>query len=683
MDSWIRIGRAEVELKIRAGLFLGLGRIWIAGRLVRSGNLPIRPFAQTLDGLDYDRYRIVDIKSTPRRTVIRTRAIAVAGAVQVTLDHSLDPIWSTRSWDGRAVAEDRVDWVLEAAERSFGEFAFEGFRYHFRFRSSGRSIHHLLDRATWELDGRAEGLTLLRQQMGTDPKVTLNGRTAYSTSALIPYPLNPAMTHDVPRWASEQGFDYQYRDDAALIGGFDQCGLIRSIVARDPGEAVIRHFDKHIFDEARDVRTVPKFVGLCPRVGGDTDHLNAWTRVYDADMDNVLGEFAMRRTPSRTTLSQNYWHHFTADTYRKDLLPAAVGLGFQQVFVDPLWENDMTRTREGKLPRWLQGNMCCPHEYEVARVLGGAEGYRRLTRDAARGGVDVISWIGSHQSMVSPYLWEHTAQVLKLADGRHFYGSGYDVIRGMDLTSAFGPMFREAVARGARATGVKGFLYDSFYNFGWMPVNYHTPDPAAPADGHRGCLRVHTQWRAAAGLMAAWQKAGLHMLIESLGPWGQPQHGVHGNYTARGCEALAYRCSVASGQTVIPIPDAARRAPDGRDLGVYFRLLAHMAPPTMPLWLRREGKQAVRIDRALPAGLRSANLAYRAVLPLLHTRTVLQDDLGVCWAAERGPRRVVFAFKPGVLPVAKGARCRDVTAGTGSTCDSSGLMMEAGHVYTL
>jgi hypothetical protein len=683
MDKWIRVGQAEIELKTRAGRLLGLGRIRIAGRLVRGGELPIRPFTQTLDGIDYDRYEIIGIHATPRRAVIKTRAIGVAGAAQVALDHSLDPLWSTRPWDGRPVAEDRMDWILEAGERTFGDQAYAGFSYQFRFQSPRRSVYYLLDRATWELDGRAEGITLLRQQMGTEPRVTLRGGTNYNTSARIPYPLNPAMTHDVPRWASEQGFDYQCRDGAALIGVFDNCGLIRTIVTRDAGEPAIRHFDKHIFDQTRRGETVRKFIGLCTDVGDETAHLNAWTRVYDADMDNVLGEFAMHRTPSRTTLAQNYWHHFDADTYRRDLLPAAAALGFQQVFIDPLWENDMTRTREGKLPRWLQGNMCCPHEYEVARLLGGAKGYQRLTRDAARDGVDVISWIGSHQSMVSPYLWEHTGEVLKLADGRHFYGSGYDVIRGMDLTSAFGPMFRQAITRGAKATGVRGFLYDSFYNFGWMPVSFNTPDPGAPGDVHRGKLSVHTQWRAAATMMAAWQKAGLHMLIESLGPWGQPQHGVHGNYSAPGCEPLAYRCAVASGQTVIPVSGTSVRMRDEEKLTTYFRLLANMAPPSMPLWIRRKGEKPVRIDRSAGAALRIANQAYRRVLPLMHTRTLLPDGLGVSWAPERGKRGVLFALRSGVLAARKGARYEDLTADAAGTCGPGGLPVEAGHVYVL
>jgi hypothetical protein len=37
---------------------------------------------------------------------------------------------------------------------------------------------------------------------------------------------------------------------------------------------------------------------------------------------------------------------------------------------------------------------------------------------------------------------------------------------------------------------VAGYLYDSFYNFAWMPINFRTGDKADPKDIHKGQLRV-------------------------------------------------------------------------------------------------------------------------------------------------------------------------------------------------
>lgn len=681
MPTTLRLGSVQIELHTRGRELLGLGRIRIDGVTVRSGELPLRPYLATHDGIQYERCEIESVSATPRRVVIRTRLLGTAAPVAALLDHSLDPVWSTRPWDGRVVAEDRLDWVFEAAAREIDGRTVEGFVYSFRFRSRRRSVYYILDRATWELGGEADGVTLLRQQMGTDPRVTLRARTAYSTAACIGYPINPVMTHDVPRWASEQPFDYQYKDGDALVGLFERVGLIRTIVARSPGDRHIRHFDKHIFDQGEAVATVPKFIGLLRGVGDDVAQLNAWTRVFDLAQDAALAEFGMRRTYNRTTLSHNFWHGFTAESYRDDLLPAAAALGFQQVFIDPLWENDMTKTRAGLLPQYLGGNMCCPHEYRVAEGLGGVAGYRRLATDAKAQGLDLISWIGSHQSVVSPYLLKHNAEIIKLADGRHWYGSGYDCIRGMDLTSPFGDMFEAAVLQAHRETGVAGFLYDSFYNFGWMPVNFHTPDPADPANVHKGALRAHTQWRRLCRMMAAWQKAGLHMLIESLGPWGQPQHGVQGAYHRDGCEALAYQCAVSIGYSVIPAPGSAVRAEAGPEF--YYRLLACKAPNTLNLWVNGTDGKRVRLDRAASPLIRQGNLDYRKVLPLMHTRTILPGGAGVLWTPAKGAKRVLFSYRKQSFPAAPGTRCLDCTTGARGTAGTKGIQAEAYHTYVL
>jgi hypothetical protein len=343
----------------------------------------------------------------------------------------------------------------------------------------------------------------------------------------------------------------------------------------------------------------------------------------------------------------------------------------------------MTRGREGKLPKWMGGNMCCPHEYEVGKVLGGVPAYKRLARDAGKQGVELISWIGSHQSILSPYLNAHGVEIVKQMDGRHWYGSGYDCIYGMDLSSPFGAMFRDAAIRAHRETGVRGFLYDSFYNFGWMPVNFHTPDPKDAASVHKGQLKAHTQWRALARIMAAWQKAGLHMLIESLGPWGQPQHGVQGRYDLAGCEALAYQCAVSIGYSVIPAPATAKARDAARGPEFYYRLLANKAPSTLGLWVKGADGKPARLDQAAHPILRQANLEYRQVLPLMHTRTLLPGDLGVFWEPLKGSRRAFFAFGKGELPLPAGTPCADLTAGTKERCGRSGLAVQPYHTYVL
>jgi hypothetical protein len=668
----LTLGNVEIELVSRGEAFLGIGRVSVGNRVLRDGTLPIRPFTATHDGIEFDDYVLLDVEQTGTRAVLRTKALGYGAAVPALQDHSLDPVWSIRPWDRRVLAEAVMTWIIDAETREIGGRTWTGLAYQFQW--SGPEIYYITDRATWELGGDAVGVTLLRQQMGGDPVVTLAPDTRYSTAGNIRFPLNPVMTHDCPRWASEQGFDYQYKGADALIGFFDACGLVRTIVTRDPGDAGIRHFDKQIFDQTGEAATIRKFIGTAS-VGDDTDHLNAWTAVFDADQDHVLGQFGMTRTYARTTLCHNFWNKFTCDSYLVDLIPAATALGFQQVFIDPFWENDMTKTKVGVLPKYAGGNMCCPHEYEVAEIQGGVPGFKRVAEIARGGGVELISWIGSHQSQVSPYLISHVAEVIKGPDGRHYYGSGYDAIYGMDLASPFGPMFRDAAIRAHEATTVSGFLYDSFYNFGWMPVNFHTPDPADPTNAHKGTLKAHTQWRQCAEILAAWQQAGMHMLIESLGPWGQPQHGVQGNFRAAG-GALAYQCAVNIGYSVIPSPDTAAGEAVGPEF--YFRLLSHKAPSTLGLWV--DGQ---RIDTVASPLIRTTNLAYRSVLPGMHTRTLLHDDAGALWHDRAGIARAFYSYKPGTVSMRAGTAYVNLTTGERGTVGAAGLPTDAWTVYAL
>lgn len=676
----IKLGVIEFDLCYQGDSFLGIGQISISGQIIRGNSLPLRPYFASHMGVEYTDFHLDKIKQTATEVILHTKATGVANSIAALLDHSLDPIWCDQAWDGRPLTEVRLDWRIQTAEREISGRKWQGLSYDFAFHGAGEEIYYLLDRASWELDGEPTGITLLRQTSGAaDPLVTIDASTDYSTSATIGYPLNPVMTYDLPRWSSEQGFDYQYRGSQALIGLFDHCSLIRTIVVHRAGDKEIRHFDKHIFDQSNEVRTTTKFIGIA-EVGDEVDHLNAWTSIFDNDQDNVLGEFGMERTYPRTTLSHNFWNNFDSDSYLEDLVPAAAALGFQQIFIDPYWENDMTKTREGVLPSYGGGNMCCPHDYRVADVLGGIAGYQKLSKKAAEGGVALISWIGSHQSQNSPYLLKHNAEVIKMADGRHYYGSGYNGIFGMDLSSTFGPMFRDAAIDACKQTGVSGYLYDSFYNFAWMPINFFTPDPNKPTNQHSGTLRAHTMWRQLAEIMASWQKAGVHMLIESLGPWGQPQHGVMGNYRLAGC-ALAYQCAVNIGYSTIPTPDSnTGKVVLGEEY--YFRMLANKAPSTLNLWFKDANGERQRIDKGANPLLRSVNIAYRQVLPRMHTRTILHDDAGVKWQDKAGNSSVLFSYTAAKFPFAIGSKYHDLTNGESGVINDT-MTTEPWHVYEI
>jgi len=682
MNKTVKSDNYSIEIVSKNDMYLGIGTVILDGVTVREKDLLALPYFATLDGIEYKSFRLNNVKEEGKKVVISTTAIGTYCDIAAVLDHSLDPVWSIMPWNGEIIAEDELNIIIEPATKKIRGKEFKGFKYQLVFSSKKREIYYILDRSSWEINGTAVGNTVLQQSMGGDPKVTFSENTTYTSAGNIPFKTNPIMTHDIPRWASGQGFDYQYNKDVALIGLFENCGLIRSIIARNPKDTAIRYFDKHIFDQGKKVKTVKKFIGIAKNVGDYVDHLNLWTGVFDADQDNVLSEFDMDRTYPWTSIGQNLWENFTADSYRENLLPAAAALGFQMMFIDPFWENDMTRVKNGTLT--VGGSMCEPHEYEVSEVVGGIAKYKKLAEDARSLGVEIISWIGSHQSSHSPYLREHKREIIKQMDGRHYYGSGYDDIHGMDLTSPFGDMFEESIARGHKATKTAGSFYDSFFNFGWMPVNYQTIDHNDPNDRH-GVLKVHTQWRRLAQIMASWQKQGLYMLIDSIGPWGLSQTGVQGNYSKPGNEPLAYQSSINIGYSLIPTnKDATVKKNIIRGPEFYYHLLALKVAPRHNIFTTNAKGESVRLDKVEGAPIiKQSNLDYRAVLEFMHTRTIFKGNSGVMWESKDKKTKVFFAFKPLSVKIAKNKKIFNKTTDKDVAYSGTRFAAEAYNTYVI
>ena len=62
--------------------------------------------------------------------------------------------------DGR---EDKLDWVFRPVQRRIAGRSYVGFAYRYEVDCLGQAIMHIKDRATWELGGRALGVTVVNQ----------------------------------------------------------------------------------------------------------------------------------------------------------------------------------------------------------------------------------------------------------------------------------------------------------------------------------------------------------------------------------------------------------------------------------------------------------------------------------------------------------------------------------------
>ena len=184
-------------------------------------------------------------------------------------------------------------------------------------------------------------------------------------------------------------------------------------------------------------------------------------------------------------------------------------------------------------------------------------------------------------------------------------------------------------------------------------------------------------------MCASWQKNGLHMLIESLGPWGQPQHGVQGAYNAPGSEALAYQCSVNVGYSVIPSSTTSSGKKIERGPEYYYRMLAYKAPSGAGLFVTDAKGKSVRVDKSAAPIVRQGNLDYRAVLKYMRTRTLLKGDAGVMWESRDKKTNVLYSFKEQSISVANGKKVYNQSTGTNVEIVDNKFIANAYNTYII
>ncbi|HPD15048.1 MAG TPA: hypothetical protein PLE19_08860 [Planctomycetota bacterium] len=667
MRRLVKVGDCTVEVLTQGTAFAGLGKVRIGTTLVRSGRLPLRPCSQTFTGLELGGLELLGIEERKSSVRIRTKAIFRPLPVKLLRDHSFDPIHETGDWDKPAAAgTGRLDIVLRPASDSFGGVAFDGFSYHYEYESRDVPLFYLMDLASWELDGDIQGATAISQSSCSAPTATFADDTKWTTEGVIHWEdaasiANPVMTHNLPRWASHQAFDFQCKGGKTLLGVFERVELIRSVLRREPGKPELKCFDKHIFDQAFAVSTSAKSILLNIEPKSDTDQKNVWTWVFDAVADRARAEFGLAEEPLVPRLCQNYWHNFTIDTYRRDLLPAAINLGFKALFVDNLNKSAMTERCPHPDFHW---NMCCGHEYEVAPRLGGPAALQRFVADCREHGIRVNAWTNNDQALSSPVNAaerDDKGWFVRMEDTRLKYGGAYGAVFSI-LDMGVEPARRywiDCLKKIKAETGLDGYLYDSFYNLGFMPVNYRTGKPS-------------TQWR---GLLAAFkelQDAGIHFLIESFGPFGSPQHGCPAAYAEPQNLFACYKVTGGFGYTTIPTTDLIQIE---QSVGTLYRFFAHMASPSFGLF-----QNGVRIDRIWTERHKRVLADYNENYPHMHKRFLQEDGLGVLWHDAAGKRATLwnFAARDAALP----GRVRDLTAGADLPA-SARYPIEPLHTYAI
>jgi len=665
--KWLSVGNCRIELMTEAETFVGLGKVEVGGTPVRSGRLPLRPCTQTFAGLELAGLSLREVARRGEEVRIGLEARFRPMPVKPMRDHSFDPIHDTSDWDApRLAGTGELDLVLCPASDAFNGVGFEGFAYHWEYRGEGVGIFYLLDRASWELGGDIVGATVISQSSCSDPVVRFEAETAWTTEGVIywePDMPNPVMTHNLPRWASHQAFDFQYKGDCTLVGVFERVDLIRALLRREPGKPELKTFDKHIFDQATQHATSPKRIMLSTEAASEAGRRNLWTWVMDEVHARARAEFGLAEEPMVPRVSMNYWDDFTVETYYEDLLPAAGAIGARQVFIDNLKKSAMTERCPH--PGVFHWNMCCGHEYEIAPLLGGSEKVRQFVARCGERGIQPVSWTNNDQALSSPVNRserDDQGWFVLLEDTRQKFGGAYaGVMSVLDFKRPEARRyFVESHVRIKEQTDLDAWLFDSFYNLGFMPISYRGGAPT-------------TMWRECLATVKELQDAGVHFLIESFGPFGQPQHGCPQSYAIDRCW-VCYKIGLGNDYTTVPVGPAHEDPRAGEAAGLYY-VLAHMTCPPMPLFA-----DGTRIDARWTDAHKQALRDYHASREHMARRYLQEDGKAVVWHDAEGTRATIWNFE--TRAVALPGRVTDLTAGRDLPAAET-YRLEACHTYAV
>ena len=646
--------------------FIGIGKIWIGDTLVRSGRLPIVPYSQSFVGAELSSLSLLETIEGEEALMIRVRASFTKLPVQLMRDHSFDPIHDLNDWDeADETGEGIFTLLIKPSQQSFNSCDFSGFSYQYIYESATVPLFYILDKASWEINGDINGATIYSQSSCSDPVVTIEPTTAFTTEGVLFFldvtsNYNRCMTHNLPRWASHQAFDFQFRGNQTLIGLFDHVDLIRSVLVHEAGKAELKTIDKHIFDQTYQFETSAKSILLNNTPKNDVDQQNIWSWIFDSVHRRAREEFGLKEQPPIPIFQHHHWQNYTIDTYYKDIVPACSLIGMQAIYAENFKKSDASEVNH--LPN---GNMCGSMEYEIAPSKGGIKKFTEYIERCHKLGIKNYMWTNTYVSLAAEMNSEHRCDkdswYCSMEDTRLKYGGAYtSVSSNLDFSNPRAYRYWvDAHKKIVEQSGLDGYFIDSFYNLFFMPVSY-------------GQGRPHTMWRQALQAMKELQDFGIGWHIESFGPFGQPGHGHPSSYNLDKI-FICYYVGIGDDYVTVPVAGAAVKVNFHQDYKLLYYQFANKVPITAPLTI--DGK---RIDEVYGEEHRRVIAEYHRLLPEMYTRYLQDDAQSVLWHDQLKEQALIWNFN--ARNVALPGIVTDITTGK-ELPRAEVYFLDATHVY--
>lgn len=656
----IDVGSCTITPRVEDDNLISLGGVEVAGVALRSDEPRFAPWFDTYDRGTLSRLQVDRLEECGDRRVLHLKAVLNNDYPFIERrDSSGDVCIRQEPWDAAPIEADfRI--VFEPAAETIDGIEFTGLRYWFEYDCADVPVHRIMDRQTWELGGNLDDVNVVCRNLFDLPRKKVEVGNTFSTVGLGERFAKLLPGNLWARWSLLPAFDMQYGQAGVMLAWFDHVSCIRTVVESIEGEASVRYVDLHYFEKSGSVRTNPKTVLFSPSRLDHTEALNLWTRVHDREQRKALDQFGIdQEPPAAVYFGLNVWHDMHFDTTYEQTIDLASEFGAEYVFIDPVWEHleayrQAFRNLKGDrgdldpiLEKLSIGNMCRTLDFEVAEVIGGEAGLKRLCDRAASKGVKLFSWMAAHfdpQTHLMPKkknseFGHGMFGIFAAKESRRHPDTGYaGECWTVNLNAPIREKIRDQLLGVCERTGLGGFLWDSFSNLGWWQVDY--------SDGS-----MRPQFDRMAELFADLTNAGLYIQPEAVVSFSEHSAcGLFGGNVYRE-DLLGYSYKTSIGLVYAEKPgeqkiDHGERMLKGEEpIDLLFRHLAHKRPNGVPAnKVPREQWDAEAVDE-----IKTLFRVYRERRGLMQRRTVLRDDLGVRWDNDTGPS-LLFAFESQPAP---------------------------------
>ncbi len=697
-----------LELVSDGRTFKGIGQVTFGKRKLRSARLPMFVDITTPYGESLTDFHLLDSKSAARKTVLTFGASVVDDQFMEWQVHECRRMRNIHDWtQGPRKSDATLTIELKPVARTIGGIKFNGFSYQYSYKSASLPIYMILDRGSWEPDGKAVGNEFWWRSCFAPPIFRFDdAKERYATEWYLPDCANPNVFQFVPFQTEGQGFTFTPCKGGILATWATRPAHIRSYFEKPAGENEIRHIHEHCGDLANKFETSPVEVLFAEGDFDDIDRQNIYSDITDLVYDSLHQQVGLRRERIQTYGQIEEWGDADMERYRKLGLPKLAKAGVKILYLASHFQNNMNT--------YGTGNMCCTVDYKVAESVG-EDKLHAFCQDAKRAGMCVEMWANtSISTMTVLQKWRNgkpkridfipvkdsiCEAIDKSADP--FVRTTFGSIEADHYTPQFAVLnLRDPVMRdywmkrwtyASRKIGLNGIFLDSSFNLSSDKFHYcyntftsnhgATADQLALLGKSRGAKRpkaaILSMYLAHLSLMREMQEAGYHYCNEDTGVFGLHRHGPSletrlGNFVMWSDHICNF--------------DARRMKDLGLDIDqVFFEGLAHRMMWTL-YWnidMDRLTYSYGGSDDALDTPSEwqiSVFKAYNEVEKHMVTRTVMPFNAGVMYTDKSGIE-VIWSFGECHVEFAKACKVLDVLSGKSFTAKCADL--EPRRIYKI